>query len=286
MEGTRSPLTTAQLAERTGVPSGTLRMWESRHGFPVPNRLPSGHRRYSERDVELVRAVVQGRVEGLSLRAAIDRAGPRRPGAAPSIFAGLREARPDLQPMTLAKRSLLALTRAIEDEHCARGRSGVLLGAFQTEMLYRRSERRWRELARTADLAIALAEFVTPREERGAPQEVSISREHPLAREWILVFKAPDGSACLAGWEVPSERARPDGERRFEVVWSPEPETARIALTIAAELIAPLAPALSGRLASAVDRRPPESGPELRAAAAQARRMIGYLADEADRSTR
>ena len=36
---------------RTGIATGTLRMWEQRHGFPVPERSPSGHRRYRESEV-------------------------------------------------------------------------------------------------------------------------------------------------------------------------------------------------------------------------------------------
>ena len=43
-------LTIGELAERTGLSPTTLRMWEQRHGFPTPVRLPSGHRRYEESD--------------------------------------------------------------------------------------------------------------------------------------------------------------------------------------------------------------------------------------------
>ena len=52
----------------------------------------------------------------------------RRAGDMPapaSIFAGLARRRPDLQPMTLSKPALLALSRAIEDEHLAGARGGV-----------------------------------------------------------------------------------------------------------------------------------------------------------------
>ena len=52
-------LAIGELVERTGVSEGTLRMWERRHGFPVPERLSSGHRRYSESDVELVNSVLR-----------------------------------------------------------------------------------------------------------------------------------------------------------------------------------------------------------------------------------
>ena len=54
----------SDVVERTGVAEGTLRMWERRHGFPVPERLPSGHRRYSEEQVELVLRVLAARASG------------------------------------------------------------------------------------------------------------------------------------------------------------------------------------------------------------------------------
>ena len=54
-------------------------MWESRHGFPSPARLPGGHRRYSERDVEAVLEVL--RLRRGTVAAGGDRARPA-PGAA------------------------------------------------------------------------------------------------------------------------------------------------------------------------------------------------------------
>src|ERR1700749_4334812 len=117
---TSPELSTAQLSARTGLPAGTLRMWESRHGFPSPARLPGGHRRYSERDVEAVLEVLRLRQQGLSLPAPIERA---RRGERPderSVFAGLRRRRPDLIPAVLPKRVVLAMSHAIEDEYLAR----------------------------------------------------------------------------------------------------------------------------------------------------------------------
>src|SRR5579875_1923038 len=148
---TREPgLSSAQLVQRTGVAAATLRMWETRHGFPSPARLPGGHRRYSESGVELVRAVLRARADGLSLTAAIRRAlATQAPAPASSVFAGLSAMRPDLQPLRMRKPAMLALTRAIEDEHCARGSGGVLVGSFQRARFYRQSQRRWRELTRT-----------------------------------------------------------------------------------------------------------------------------------------
>ena len=45
-----------EIASRTGVTEQTLRMWERRHGFPRPDRGPGGHRRYTEEQLEQVRA--------------------------------------------------------------------------------------------------------------------------------------------------------------------------------------------------------------------------------------
>lgn len=273
-------LTSSQLSRRTGLPAATLRMWESRHGFPAPSRLAGGHRRYSDDDVELVRAVIRRREEGLSLAAAIERSLSTRTSAPASIFAGLAQRRPDLQPMTLSKRALVTLSHAIEDEHCAAGSTGVLIGSFQTATFYRQSARRWRELARTAQVAVALADFQRLRRPARAPVEIPISREHPLAREWAIVARSPSSSACLAAWEIPASNAAPDRERRFEVLWSPEPEVAETAVAIAAELVAPLAPDVARALAGALGEPPEPTSPELRSAIRQAHRMLAYLGAE------
>src|SRR5215207_401023 len=156
---TSPALAIGDLVARTGVREATLRMWEQRHGFPAPARLESGHRRYREADVELVAQVVRERAAGLSLGAAIERVRGSAADAEPSIFAGLRRRRPDLQPVMLRKPALLALTRAIEDESCAQAERPLLFGSFQRERFYRASARRWRDFARTAELAIVFADF-------------------------------------------------------------------------------------------------------------------------------
>src|SRR5215217_767483 len=118
--GDHRELSIGDVVERTGLSEGTLRMWERRHGFPRPERLPSGHRRYRESDVELIRRVVRERDAGLSLPAAIAHVSEADEELELSVFAGLRRRRPELQAVRMRKRSLLALTRAIEDESCAR----------------------------------------------------------------------------------------------------------------------------------------------------------------------
>jgi DNA-binding transcriptional MerR regulator len=266
------------VVERTGVGEATLRAWESRYGFPEPKRLASGHRRYDDRDVELVRQVAQLRDAGVPLTAAIEQARQRTEHGTRSVFAAIRRFRPELQTAVLPKRSLIAMSYAIEDES-ARGAGDLLLfGAFQHVRHYRASESRWRDLARAAEHAFVFADFERPRRPRHAPVEVPIPARDPLEREWVVVADSSDGAACMVGWEAPGQDATPDRERVFETIWTADRATARHAAQVccglaedaARDLIAPI----DERLAETV----PPAPDELRRSEALTARMIAYLA--------
>jgi DICT domain-containing protein len=153
----------------------------------------------------------------------------------------------------------------------------VLIGSFQREVFYRQAQRRWRELSRSAELAVAIADFGTLRVRDRAPAEVPVERDQPLAREWALVVDAPGAQACLAAWEQPDQRELPDLRRRFEVVWSFEPAVVRAASGLAGELLRGLAPALAERMPAALTEPAPAATPELRLAGSLAHRMVDYL---------
>ena len=278
-------LSTAQLATRTGLPAGTLRMWESRHGFPAPARLPGGHRRYSERDVEAVLDVLRLRAQGLSLPAAIAQA-QRHSSDETSVFAGLRRRHPEVAIVSLPKPTVLAISHAIEDEYLARATpNGLVFGSFQRQRYYRIAQRRWRELARTADLAVAIAAFDGPEEPIDAPAEVPVEVRHPLAREWTVLIDAPGAHACLAAWEQPSQHEVPDRLRRFEVMWSFEPDVITSAVEVATELLWDLAPELARRMPDrAVDVA--AGAGDLRFAAALSQRIVNYVGALAEPSAR
>jgi MerR family transcriptional regulator, light-induced transcriptional regulator len=264
------------VVERTGVPEATLRAWEQRYGFPRPQRLPSGHRRYAAADLPVLREVVRLRDAGLPVSAAIERA--RAGEAVPrSVFAGVRRLRPELPVNVLPKRSLIALGHAIEDESAWAAEDLLLFGAFQRERHYRETERRWRELARAAQTTFVFADFARPRRPRGGPVEVPIAERDPLAREWAIVCDSSDRAACLVGWEPPGQQAAPDHERLFETVWTVDRGTARGAARICCELAAHGARArvepVARRLAEPVVR----ADDDLRRAEALTSRMIAYL---------
>ena len=266
-------LTIGQLAERTGLQPATLRMWEQRHDFPRAERLPSGHRRYPESEVERVIDVVRARDGGLSLTVAIERVTNGVAKAAPSIYAGLRRLRPDLHPYPVPKRLMVPISHAIEDECSARGERAVFVGSFQRETFYRQAEERWRGFARTAEVAVALADFDELREPADGPLEIPIERGHPLANEWAIVCDGPDFSACLAGWERPTP-----GERVFEMLWSVEPEVVREAARLGLDLAARQVPALAGLVPKRFSDPPVLDNAAVERATAITNRMLAYVA--------
>src|SRR5881397_1709814 len=56
-----------EVAERAGVNVETLRYYERRGLLPLPERLPSGHRRYDEETVRFLRAIKEAQSVGFTL---------------------------------------------------------------------------------------------------------------------------------------------------------------------------------------------------------------------------
>ena len=240
------------VAERTGVSISTLRAWEVRHGFPTPRRPGGTHRRYDDADVDAIRRVVEARRAGWSLEAAIAQVGAgRRPD---SIYAAVHQQWPSLASRVVNRRTMLAISRAIEDECCARAADPLLIAAFQTETAYAAARARWRELARTASATVVLAAFPRSTRRRDGPAEVAIGARSPLLREWAVVCVAPRASACLIGWEHPDRRRR--RRRAFEAVWSVDAAVVQTAARAALLVAADHAPRLRLPIAHAALARP------------------------------
>ncbi len=270
-------LSISDVVERTGVAEGTLRMWERRHGFPVPERLPSGHRRYSEEQVERVLRVVAGRAAGLSLTAAIERAQRETDSPATSLFAAIRRRRPELAPRTIPKHVLIALSHAIEDESLSRAERSLLFASFQHERFYNRERGRFRELSRGAELAVVFADFKRARQRAGAPTEIPVDRTHPLTREWAIVCDADHHAVCLAGWERPGDSGAA-APRLFETIWSVEPQVVREASRICAAIAGEVRPDVIAPVRERLESEP--SAPtedQLRLATAITNRALSYL---------
>ncbi len=231
-------LSIGDLAAATGVGAATLRAWERRHGFPVPHRLPSGHRRYDESQVVAVLDVVRRQQEGVRLEAAIagtlvdglGRGGRRRvvPGER-SVFAALRRRHPQLAPQRLGKPMLLALSWAIEDEFCSRALAPHLFGSFQHDSYFRAARRRWDDLALGARTAAVFADFDGGNNvvSLTGPARVHLDAGAPLLREWAVVCDDDDLPAVLTAWELPGQQHVPEPDRLFDAVWTVDRRAAR-----------------------------------------------------------
>jgi len=61
----RGKFTVHEVEERTSVPAATLRQWERRYGFPMPERSEAGYRLYSEDDVRSIDAMKRHIADGV-----------------------------------------------------------------------------------------------------------------------------------------------------------------------------------------------------------------------------
>lgn len=271
-------LAIGDLAERTDIPVATLRTWESRYGVPRPTRLAGGHRRFVDSDVDLVREISRLRSTGLSMSAAVAAAATAGEMPEPSLFAALRRRHPGLQTRVLRKRTLLALTQAMEDEACSRADRPLLFAGFQQERWYRQSQARWVELARTADAAVVFADFPRHSAVNERPVRVALPGAAALRREWLLVCDDPHHAACLVGSEVPGQTRINDQDRRFETLWTLDPRVVRDAARVCARLAVSLKPQVQSRLGNRLVASLPEGSADL----GRAEALFGRLVDRFD----
>jgi DICT domain-containing protein len=280
--GDPASLTISEVSRRTGIPVAGLRNWEQRYGLPRPHRSPAGQRRYTEADCVLLADVQRYRASGLSLPAAMARASASasaESGPGDSIFAGLSRQHPDLRTHILRKGLLVAVSRAIEDECCARAQRPVLVGAFQRQKFYRASERRWAELARTAEQTMIFADFPHGRMLPGPAAEIPVPADSPMRREWVLVCDAPDNPACLTAWERPGQDQVPDQDRIFEALWSVDALVVRTATRISTSLAATAFPQMPRQLAARLSDEPAPASADLRRASGILERTLDYLGE-------
>ena len=194
------------LAERTGVTPTVLRTWENRFGFPAGTRSPSGHRRFSDADVDLVREMQDLRSSGVSLGVAVDTVQRRRRRPDESVHAVLARDFPHLDRQRLGRRALTAASYAVEDEALARAERPLVLGSFQAGHRFADQRHRWDELARTAAWSAVVAEFDDdlPADPLASPARCQLPERSALRREWTVVTLADSRAALVSAWEVPT----------------------------------------------------------------------------------
>ncbi len=101
-------LTIGVVSRATGLSADTLRVWQKRYGFPVPQRKPSGHRLYSSADVRRLRRISVALARGHRPGQVVPLAEARLESLLTDVAAAPRVEPPGLAPL----RSLMGLVRA------------------------------------------------------------------------------------------------------------------------------------------------------------------------------
>ena len=205
-------------------------MWETRHGFPVPHRLASGHRRYAESDVAAVEQVLRRRDAGIRLEVAISEAAASAPRHArpcsPSCAAGTRtwrrtgcESRPCSRSPGRSRTSA-APARSHPSLFGAFQERAVLQAVGRTVERARPGGPRRRWCSRTSP---KVADAGT----RRSPTRVPLAATPRCAASGRSSATRSDLPACLTAWELPGQSEVPDRHRIFEAFWTVDPRGPR-----------------------------------------------------------
>ncbi|MHC4844794.1 MAG: MerR family transcriptional regulator [Planctomycetota bacterium] len=153
--GKAPSLSIGALAAATGVSPDTIRVWERRYGRPVPVRLPSGHRRYTEEHVRWMRRVTEALSCGHRVAVVLRANEQELDGLLP---------RPGTDAMEFEPRRLLDLARDY--------RAGELLVALDAA---------WRQLGPRGFLEQRIAPLLTGAGGAWADGHLDVRHEHFLS---------------------------------------------------------------------------------------------------------
>ena len=236
--------------------AGTIRMWEQRYGFPEPGahrgRLPRLHRA-GRRRAAARRRLPRPRALGARPRSSAPRRWRARPTARRSSPRSASGDAP-VRPQQLRRPTLIALSRAIEEEAMARAAGPVVIGAFQAERNYRAVEHRYRRLAHVADAVGVFADFAEPRVgDEDEPAEIPIGHGR-RARPRVGGGRRRARLRRLPGRLGDAGRAPASGSSRRSGRWTRA--VVRRAAQVGAALAARSAPEWSERLLGMLADRP------------------------------
>jgi len=150
------------LSRAVGIPADTLRTWERRYGFPVPDRTPSGHRRYRAADIPRLRRIAALLARGV-------RAGD-------ALTAGDAEAELLLRASSLVDGAPVGIVSTLPPVD-------ALLHAIRrldARDLTRRLQAAWAALGPVEFAATCMAPLLTEVGDRWARGELEVRHEHFL----------------------------------------------------------------------------------------------------------
>lgn len=174
-----------------------------------------------------------------------------------SLLRDLLQELPELRPQMYFKSSLTALSHAMEDLVLAEEDSPLVIANFQQERFYRQEIRRYKQIAQKTDQVYVLA---APEAESGFAVDehpyatIPLDASDSLALEWHLVIVGSSYTACLVCREQLTNALPMDQARRFEGIWTFDPQVSRTAARLLLGQIATYRPELTLKVERAWQR--------------------------------
>nr|MDJ0577203.1 DICT sensory domain-containing protein [Xenococcaceae cyanobacterium MO_234.B1] len=168
---------------------------------------------------------------------------------------------PDWRPQMYFKTSLTALSHAMEDRVLVDSDAPLVIASFQRERFYRQEAHRYRRIANKTDqvyvLAAPEADFTNSSD---VYETIAFDPKDSLAQEWHLVVIGRQYACCLICGEksatAPNTKATSamDASRRFEGIWTFDPEVSVKAAEILLDRILDYRPELDSKVKQAKEK--------------------------------
>jgi hypothetical protein len=124
------------VSRQTGINAATLRKWEARYGFPIPERSTTGHRQYRAHDLQALQDVCRRMSFGERASSAIRAVGRSVGGGRAPVGTHAGETRSDVETAMrlLLDGDLVSLERTVEERVASDG-IAAFVRTFATPMM-------------------------------------------------------------------------------------------------------------------------------------------------------
>ncbi|MGB7413320.1 MAG: DICT sensory domain-containing protein [Thermosynechococcaceae cyanobacterium] len=204
-----------------------------------------------------------------------------------SLLQAVLKTQPQLRPQIYFKSALVALSRAMEDLVLAEEGATLVMACFQQERFHRQETRRYERIARHTDQLYVLTapEKHSDFNDRSYPYElVPFPLNDELTQEWHLIVVSQHHSSCVLFREHGENAMTMDNARRFEGVWTFDPQVCAIAARLLLQRIALYRPELSEKIERSLNSFHLKEGMEPRPESIQSiqsnifgQRLVTYL---------
>lgn len=174
-----------------------------------------------------------------------------------SILQALMQNHSNLRPQVYLKSALTALSHALEDLILAGVDAPLVIANCQHERIYRREDRRYRQITQHTDQVYI---FATPERESGLAvntdhlETIPLNPEDPLVNEWQLLIIGKQFSACLVCQALPNLKVDLPEEQKLEGIWTFDREICAHTAHLLIQRIVQYRPELQPKLQLAVER--------------------------------